>query len=204
MKTWAKSVFVVSCAMALNVSNGLSGVARPGEGDTQMQVQVDELTVKIKANPRDFDSIFKRGMLLRQLLRLDQCESDGKTLIKLNPSSPYGYWLLSRVARDRKDSANGLKWIRESIAREKPDIDHFHYELSCLNDLNRYTELISRSEQVEKLFPRDGRNFYLRALARYNANQDKQLVIRDLDLASKYASGDPGLAKSISKVYKSL
>lgn len=204
MRSWVKSVFVVSCAVVLTVSSGLSSVARPGDGDTQMQVQVDELTAKIKANPKDFDAIADRGLLYRKLRKLDLCESDGKILIQLRPTSPFGYWLLSRVAKERNDPSTGLKWIRESIKREKPDADHFHYELDCLQDLKMYSALIARSVEIEKQFPKDAKNFYYRAVARYYSNQEASLVRSDLNSARRNASQDPDLLRAIDEVYKNL
>lgn len=204
MKSWCKKFVVVASGVAMSLPIAFPGYARPGDADTQMQVEIDQYTAKIKANPRDFDSILQRGILYRKLGKMDLCEADGKSLISVNSSNPSGYWLLSRVAKDRSDFKSGLKWIRESIAREKPDVDHFHYELNCLNELDRYSELINRSLEVEKLFPKDAENFYYRALGRYNLHQAKQLVKRDLDTAKELVGGNSILQKSIEDLYKSL
>lgn len=204
MKSWVKSVFVVSCAVVLTVSSGLTVVARPGDGDTQLQVQIDELTAKIKANPRDFDAILQRGMLYRKLHKLDLCESDGKLLVALYPSRPSGYWLLSRVAKDQKNYSNGLKWIKECISREKPELDHFHYELDCLIGLKQYKNVISRSFEIEKLFPNDGETLYYRAIGRYNTNENEKLVKKDLLNARRYAAGNTHLLEGIDNLLKLL
>lgn len=200
MKSWVKIVFSVSFTIACGSTFVSPAEARPGDADTQLQAQVDVLTSKIKANAKDFDSILQRGILYRRLKELSLCEDDAKTLISRFPNNPNGYWLLSRVAKDRSDYKSGLKWIRECIKREKPNLSHFYYELGTLSDLNRESEVIERSIEIEKLFPRDGRNFYYRALARVNLGQNKEKILPDLYMAKKYSNGEPGVAEGIREI----
>lgn len=204
MKSWVKSVFVVSCAVVMTLSSGLSGVARPGDGDMQMQVQIDELTAKIKANPKDFDAILQRGILYRKLGDLARCEADGKILVSEAPKLSYGYWLLSRVAKDRKDYANGLKWIRECIKRDASNSDHLNYELLCLYELGRFREVVTRSIEIEKTFPKNSHSYYYRAMARLTLKEPKAKIVEDLKNAKLYSGSEKAIYSAADKELANL
>jgi tetratricopeptide (TPR) repeat protein len=204
MKSWVKSVFVVSCAVALTVSAGLFCEARPCEADSQVQGQIDELTSKIRANPKDENALFERARLYRSQKKLTLCQSDAEEILKLHPEHASGYWLLAMIAKDKSDYLGGLKWIRETIKREQPNISHLTYELSTLTALNKDQEVIERSNQIERLFPTEGRVFYYRGLARFNLGQPKNLISADILNARKFLNGDSVLAENINNLFDRL
>lgn len=199
MKSWIKKFVVVSSALAISVAVVSPSFARPGDADTQMQVEIDQYTAKIKANPRDFDSILQRGILYRKLGKLDLCEADGVRLIQQAPELSHGYWILSRVSKDRGDYLNSLKWIREASKREPNNAGHLRFELICLFELGRYKDAISRSVEIEKKFPRDSHIFYYRAMSRINLKEPKDVVRADLLKAKANADGDVSIIKAVDK-----
>lgn len=200
------SVFVVSCAVVLTVSSGLSSVARPGDADTQMQVQIDELTAKIKANPRDTKSLSARGVAYWKSGNLLLSEADAEKLISTLPNSPFGYWLKAMIAKERKDHSAGLKFIRECIKREPFEPNHIHYEMSCLRDLKRFSELFELTNRLETKSPTDPEVFYFRAFARAGLDQSNLLVKNDLVKSRKLAvaSKDSNLVSDIDAVINQL
>lgn len=187
MKSWFKKFVVVSIVLAISMAVVSSGYARPGDADTQVQVEIDQYTAKIKANPRDFDSISQRGLLYWKIGNLQKSELDANSLISLRPQNAFGYWLRAICAKKQKDHYLGLKFIREAIKRESFNIDHVHYEMSCLRDLKKFSELYDATVNLEKMVPRDAECFYFRGFARNGLDHDKGAVKAEFQKARSLA-----------------
>ncbi len=204
MKSWVKRLIVGLSAVTLGISSVTPAISRPGEGDLQKQVRIDELTAKIKTNPKDYQSYLERADFYLQLKELDLCQSDAKSAISVRPTGATGYWLLAHVAAERKDYSGALRLMREFLKRGKSNAEDFRFETSCLLFLQKYEEAISRSLEISKQYPEDSYIHCYRAMARLRTAKEARLIEEDIRLAAKYANGDGYVLCEISNLRKQL
>ncbi len=140
----------------------------------QAQPKIDELSLRIKTNPKDVDALLERAALYTELARIPLAQRDYALVVKIDPKNAAGYIGRGKLSYGQPDAQ--LADFNQALKLDPTNADAFLARGTTYYGSSRFKEAESDLVRGLKAKPHDFTgNWHLGSVYRRLKNNDKAI-----------------------------